>query len=102
LEDSINVKKIALAVIFAFTVLPGASFAQVYVHERPPHEVYEHRGRAPEHGYVWVHGYHRWDGNRYVWVPGHYDRPPREHAVWVRHHWVHRRGGWVLVEGHWR
>jgi threonine aldolase len=48
-------------------------------------------------GFVWVGGYHRWDGGRYVWVPGHYDRPPRPHAVWVQHHWVHRHGGWVLV-----
>ena len=38
----------------------------------------------------------------YVWAPGRWERPPRVHAVWVRHRWVHRNGGWVLVEGHWR
>jgi hypothetical protein len=47
-------------------------------------------------------GYHRWDGGRYLWVPGRWERPPREHAIWVQHHWVHRHGGWVLEEGHWR
>ena len=30
-------------------------------------EVHDH----PSHpGWVWVDGYHRWDGHRYVWVHG--------------------------------
>jgi hypothetical protein len=56
----------------------------------------------PGPGYEWIAGYHRWDGARYVWVPGRWDRPPHPHAHWVAHRWVHRNGGWVLVEGHWR
>jgi len=28
--------------------------------------------------------------------------PPRPHARWVAHRWVHRHGGYVMVEGHWR
>ena len=44
----------------------------------------------------------RWDGNRYVWVPGSYVEPPHAHARWVDGHWAHRGGGWVWVEGHWR
>ncbi len=95
-------KKIALALLLAFTLLPAASFAQVYVRVGPPAPVYERRSPRPERGYVWVNGYHRYDDGHYVWVPGRWERPPHEHAVWVRHHWVHRRGGWVLVQGHWR
>jgi WXXGXW repeat (2 copies) len=96
-------KKIALAALLAAcTMLPAASNAQVYVHIGPPVAVVEHPGPPPERGYVWVAGYHRWDGARYVWVPGRYERPPHAHAVWVPHHWVHHHDGWVLVEGHWR
>lgn len=96
------VKKIALAALLAFVLLPAASNAQVYVRIGPPAPIVEHYGPPPHPGYVWVAGYHRWDGARYVWVPGYYAAPPRPHAVWVAHHWVHRHGGWVLVEGHWR
>jgi hypothetical protein len=97
------VKKFAMAALLAFTLLPAASNAQeVYVRVGPPAPIVERRPVAPGREYVWVEGYHRWDGARYVWVPGRWDRPPHPHAVWVAHHWVHRQGGWVLIEGHWR
>jgi hypothetical protein len=51
---------------------------------------------------VWQSGYHRWDGHRYVWVPGAYVAPPRPHAFWVPGRWVHTRHGWMWREGHWR
>jgi hypothetical protein len=53
-------------------------------------------------GYVWVPGFHRWDGRRYAWVGGHYDRPPRRGAVWVPGEWRGERGGHVWHEGYWR
>ena len=96
------VKKIALALLFALTLCPAASFAQIVVRVGPPAPIVERRGPPPERGFVWIDGYHRWDGNRYVWTPGRWERPPHEHAVWVAHRWEHRHGGWVLKEGHWR
>ena len=95
-------KKIALALLLAVILSPAASFAQVVIRIGPPPPVYEHRPPPPERGYVWIAGYHQYQGDRYVWVPGRWDRPPRAHAVWVAHHWVHHHDGWVLVEGHWR
>ena len=95
-------RKTALAFLLALCLASAASFAQVVVRIAPPPIVVEERGRPPERDYVWVDGYHRWDGGRYVWVPGHWDRPPHPHAHWVAHHWVHHHDGWVLVEGHWR
>ncbi len=56
----------------------------------------EHRVVRPSRRHVWIAGYHRWDGNAYVWVPGRWDLPPREHAVWVAPRWRHRHEGWVL------
>jgi hypothetical protein len=93
---------IANALLVATLGLACAHGEEVVVRVHPPREVIEKRVVAPGPGYVWIGGYHRWDGNAYIWVPGRWDRPPHEHAVWVRHRWVHRNGGWVLVEGHWR
>jgi hypothetical protein len=96
------VKKIALAALLALTFLPAASYAQVVIRIGPPPVIVEHPGPPPERGFIWIGGYHRWDGERYAWVPGHYERPPHPGAHWVAHRYVRRGGGWVFVEGHWR
>jgi hypothetical protein len=95
-------KKIALALLLALTLLPAASIAQVVVRIGPPPPVVERRPPPPDRGYVWVDGYHRYEGDHYIWTPGHWDRPPHPGAHWVAHRWVHRGDHWVLVEGHWR
>jgi len=59
-------------------------------------------GVAPGPGYVWIPGYHRWNGARYVWVGGRWMLPPRPGVVWVAPHWAARPGGYVFVAGHWR
>jgi hypothetical protein len=98
----ISVKKIALALLLAFILIPAASFAQVVIRVGPPAPVYERRGPPPGEGYEWQPGYHRYQGDHYVWTPGRYDRPPQRGQHWVAHHWEHRHGQYVLVEGHWR
>ncbi len=92
-----------LGLVFAGAlVLSTAAAAEVYVSVAPPRVIVEHRGPRPSRDHVWVSGYHNWDGQRHVWVGGRWEQPPRAHAHWVAHHWEHRRGGYVLVEGHWR
>ena len=91
---------IGLVFVGALAVIPAA--AEVVIRIAPPRAVVERRMVAPGPGYVWVGGYHRWDGNAYAWTPGVWQQPPRPGARWVAHRWVHRHGGWVLVEGHWR
>jgi hypothetical protein len=95
-------KKFALALLLALTLFPAASFAQVVIRIGPPAPVVEERGRPPERGYVWINGYHRWEGDHYVWTSGRWERPPHSGARWVPHRWEHRHGEWVMVEGHWR
>jgi hypothetical protein len=96
-------KKIALALLLVFSSLSLAASAQeVIIRERPPHRIVEHPGPPPEHGMVWIAGYHRYDGGHYVWTPGRWDHPPHEGGVWVPHRWEHRGDHWVLIEGHWR
>ncbi len=66
----------------------------------PPAEV-EVVPASPGAEYVWIAGYHRWNGHRYVWVGGHYDRRPQREAHYVRGHWEHRGRVTVWVDGHW-
>jgi hypothetical protein len=95
-------KKAFFGLILGTALAIGASAAEVVVRVGPPHPVVERRVVRPGPGYVWVGGYHRWDGHAYGWVPGRWEMPPRAHARWVEHRWVHRHDGWVFVEGHWR
>ena len=77
--------------------------AQVYVRVGPPPPpVREVVPVAPQPGWVWQPGYHRWDGARYVWVPGAYVAPPRPGVRWIPGHWRNTPRGYVWVEGHWR
>ncbi len=84
--------------------IPLSGMAQVGVAVRigPPPPVVETRGPAPFAGAVWVGGYHRWDGNRYVWVPGSWQRPPHPGAHWVPGRWNHAHDGYHWREGRWR
>lgn len=91
-----------LGLVLAGGLALQVSAADIIVKIAPPHDVVEKRGNPPERGFVWISGYHRWDGKAYVWVPGRWEKPPHEHAVWIAHKWVKRRGGYVLVEGRWK
>jgi hypothetical protein len=95
-------KKLLIGSAFGLLLTAGTVCAEVVVRVGPPAAIVETRPVAPGPNYVWIAGYHRWDGNAYAWVPGRWDVPPRPHARWVAHRWVRRHGGWVLVEGHWR
>lgn len=102
-EGNRMLKKLLMSSAFGLLLSAGTMCAEVVVRVGPPAPIIEReRPVAPGPHYVWINGYHRWDGNAYGWVPGRWDAPPRPRARWVAHRWVHRHGGWVLVDGHWR
>ncbi len=74
----------------------------VFVRVGPPRPVYEARTVAPGPGYVWISGYHRWDGASHVWVAGRWERAPEGRRRWVPGRWRSYQGQWYWVEGHWR
>jgi WXXGXW repeat (2 copies) len=92
------------AMVFGIVLSAATASASTHVYVRigPPAPVVEVRAVAPGPRYVWIDGYHRWNGRAYVWTPGRWVVPPRAHAVWVPARWVHERRGWYFVEGHWR
>ena len=57
----------------------------------------------PHGNVIWIDGYYRWHPHRhaYVWVRGHWERPPRPRSVWVPGRWERRNGEWVNYPGHW-
>jgi hypothetical protein len=95
-------RKGLLGLVFAGALMFTAAAADVFVSVAPPRVIVEHRGPRPSRRHVWVSGYHNWDGQRHVWVAGRWDVPPQGRSRWVAHRWEHRRGGYVLVEGHWQ
>ena len=63
-------KKFLPTVVCALFLSAGISQAQVVVRIGPPERPHEVIPPVPhEHpNWAWHAGYHRWDGNRYVWV----------------------------------
>ena len=96
-----NFKRL-IGLVFAGALVFSAAAADVVVRVAPPRAVRERRSPRPSRNHVWISGYHQYNGNAYAWTPGRWEQPPRPRAHWVAHHWVHRRGGYVLVEGYWR
>ncbi len=80
----------------------SAAAGRVYLQIGPPVPIVEVRTVSPGVGFVWVGGYHRWSGDRYLWVGGHWERPPYPRAYWVVPQWRHSRHGWYAAGGYWR
>ena len=110
-EEELN-RKVGLSFLLSALVL-GAVFAapspvfadvkvRVYVPAPPPPPVPEVVAVSPGPDYVWIGGYHRWDGHAYVWAPGHYTVRPNHQKHWVSGHWSHSHKGHYWVDGHWK
>ena len=96
------VLKRVIGLVFAGALAFSAVAADIVVRIAPPRAIVERRPPPPSRNHVWIQGYHNWDNQRYTWVPGRWEQPPRPRARWVAHRWVRRNGGYVLVQGHWR
>ena len=71
-------KKLLLAAVGGIVLSASlAAGAQVAIRIGPPPRPVERiPPPPPEHrDWAWHAGYHRWDGNAYVWVPGTYVEP---------------------------
>jgi|SRR5215813_12201518 len=97
-------KRLLATIVLATALAPAAAqAARVYVRVGPPAAIVETRVVAPSPRHIWIAGYHRWDGNAYVWVPGRWELPPAHYRAWVPGHWIHEpHNGWYWVDGHWR
>jgi hypothetical protein len=98
------VKKIFLPLVCGLFLAVSLAQAQVSIRigpPPPPREVIPVRPYGhPD--WAWRPGYQRWDGARYVWMPGAYVAPPRRGARWVPGTWRNTPRGYVWTEGRWR
>jgi len=94
-------KKLVFSAAIGLVLATGA-LAEVDVRFGPPPPPREVVVVRPSPRHVWVNGYYRWYGGRYVWAPGYWTVPPRPRAVWVSGHWDERHGNWYWREGFWR
>jgi WXXGXW repeat (2 copies) len=79
-----RIKEHLFIALCGITLATGAANAQVIVHAGPPPAVVVERPGSPLHpGWVWMPGYYRWNGRRYIWVGGYWAKPPRPRAVWI-------------------
>lgn len=67
----------------------------------PPAMQAEVQTAMPGQGFVWVPGYWRWRGNRYVWRAGAWKRPQHPNHQWVPGQWQAVGNQFVWVRGHW-
>jgi len=68
----------------------------------PPPPRWETRPGRPWRNAVWVDGRWNWNGHRYVWVRGHWERPHAGFSRWDRGRWERGPRGWMWVDGRWR
>ena len=74
----------------------------VFLSFGPPPQQREERPPSPGNDYAWINGQNQWNGNRYDWTPGRWERRPQPHAKWVDGRWNHEKRGWYHSDGHWK
>ncbi len=97
-------KTLLLASVIAFEILVGEERAEaqlIQVTIAPPSPRVESMPPSPGSGHAWVAGYWAWNGARYVWTPGHWERPPRTMDVWQPPRWDHGQRAWGFTQGRW-
>jgi WXXGXW repeat (2 copies) len=96
------IRRLYLGLLVGLLLPPIATRADVVVRIAPPAPRYEVVPASPGERYVWVPGHWQWVRGRYIWRQGYYVVRPRPRAVWVPAHYTARNGYWTYVPGHWR
>ena len=79
--------------------LPGLEIR--IAHSAPPKARSEHRPGRPGRDYVWVDGFWHWEGSRWGWIPGRWDRPTEHGAKWVKARYAREGSVWRYEPAHW-
>jgi hypothetical protein len=79
----------------------GAAPGTVVITQAPPAPQPEAVTARPSSDHVWIPGYWTWRNNRYEWMAGHWDLPPRSGSKWVAPRWQPENGAYRFYEGYW-
>lgn len=74
----------------------------VVVSGPPPAPIEEQRPAPPGRAVIWVAGYWHWAGDRYAWIPGHWDQPPAGARGWHAPHYSFVDGSYRYEPGTWK
>jgi hypothetical protein len=89
-------------VAVAYPAAPGTAPGQtIVVTQAPPTAVQEPVTERPSDRHVWIPGYYTYRDNRYVWITGRWELPPRADATWVAPRWERESNGYRFYEGLW-
>jgi hypothetical protein len=83
------------------TATPTSTPGVVMVTQAPPALQQEVATARPSSNHQWVPGYWTWRNNRYEWMAGHWEVPPRTNATWVAPRWEMENGAYRFYEGYW-
>lgn len=72
------------------------------VTEAPPALQQETVQVRPTPNHVWVAGHWSWRVNRYEWVPGQWELPPSQGAVWIPPYYEREGNVYKFYEGYWQ
>jgi hypothetical protein len=76
-------RRLLVLVLLAAGYMVGQVSIGIRIGPPPPPREVRYRPVAPGPDYYWVDGYWYVVGNRYVWHPGYWTRPPYGGARWV-------------------
>ena len=85
----------------AVVVAPPPPQTVIVVREAPPPIRIERRPPPPPGVVIWIDGYWHVDRGKYVWMAGHYEKPPHAKAVWIASHYDKGPQGYEYHPGHW-
>jgi hypothetical protein len=74
----------------------------IVVTQTPPVPQAEAVTPQPSTLHAWIPGYWTWRNERYEWLAGHWELPPRSSAVWVAPRWEQEGNAYRFYEGFWR
>jgi hypothetical protein len=94
-------RKIAVLVLVGFAAAVISSCVVSAPRVGPPPLKSEAISTKPGPNSVWIGGYWKWKGHKYVWAPGHWVKP-KAGKSWVPGHWQKRGPHWVWKKGPWR
>lgn len=92
--------KLGILLALAVCLFMPSCAGGYYVAAQPVEPVYE-RPAIPYAGAIWIDGEWIWNGGRYVYARGHWDRPRPGH-FYVRGGWARTGRGYAWHRGHWR
>ena len=68
----------------------------------PPSKIVVTRPTRPSRHHIWIGGHHIVHSGTWVWIHGHWARPPHTGAVWMPCHTRRKSEIWIWTPGYWR